>query len=644
MLKSEEEGTMATKQSDDKANQRSNDEVDDRIDDNDNNGDDDTDDDFQSCASNTPSNNEGQPLILRRSRAGPRREQDDEEEGEEQQNDDDEQQNLIPSNRTTSRRRNDGNNRQRRRRRSTIPTRISVTALLLEADSSPFSNLIDQCLFFGCGLGSSLSYIATLSALVYFKMLYGANSFVFLNAAVFLPLLPISLAQARWDQYLDQQYRSRRTFLVRGIVAFGMILWGTSQMALDTATVTTTSSLSSAIQNTLWQGIGSAILYGTLNQMASFVITSTDINVGSGGGGDSLKATVSAGVQASALLALALSLLTGFNGDTPEGRDHFSIFLWWITTVESICCGMFSWLLLRRPMVAASMLRRDYSIRSDEDIGNDDENNDHGHNSDEESPLLLNDNDDNDEDTLECEMPLLDSVSSSTNGSGLSNHISDVGDDDQNVPLRRRLFDSSSISQHSGGQRPHGRNQRRRSPIELSYSQLWKKTRECCLVLVGTLIPSFLVGSWFTRVETDWMQLAQVLFYVRIASDFVGRLATICVPPKSVPCLTWTMALRYIPVICFFLNSKQEGAEVLIEDTIPGMGNVNDLLSIFLVAVIAFQSGYLVTGCFQLAPLALPVEHRESNQSKQASMLTVAFSISAILGLLSSFALIAIGV
>jgi hypothetical protein len=143
------------------------------------------------------------------------------------------------------------------------------------------------------------------------------------------------------------------------------------------------------------------------------------------------------------------------------------------------------------------------------------------------------------------------------------------------------------------------------------YGQLWKHSKNVCLVLLATLIPSFLVGSWFTRVETDWMELALILFYVRIAADFTGRLATLWLSPRSVLCLMWTATIRFTPVVTFFLNSKREGPERIFgNNNILGMGNssLSDALSIILVAMIAFQSGYLVTGCFQLVPLGLPAK------------------------------------
>jgi hypothetical protein len=468
-----------------------------------------------------------------------------------------------------------------------VPTTSSSPSSLLE--THPISSrlnthpstiardgtLLEQCLFFGCGLGTSICYIATLSSLVYFKLLYGADSFVYLNLAVYLPLLPVSLAQARWDQYYDVQFQSRRTFLVRGIVGFFLGLLGTIQMIPRRGGHTHHSSSSSSssgggmtllVLHALLQGTGGAILYGTLNQLASFVST---------GDGRKLKTAVSAGVQASALVVLAVSLLTGFG---VHNASRFPLFLGCITAIELVCLFLFLWLLLARPIVAAAMTRRDSSL------------------------VRSNDNDVDQDDAMVMRTPLIDSHPASL---------------------------SSSSSRQNGT-----------SAMELSFAELLRRSGSCCWVLFVTLVPSFLVGSWFTRVQTNWMALASWLFYIRIASDFLGRLATILVPPRTLTCLNWTCLVRLVPVTLFFLNAHT--ATQLVP---AGDGPAADLFSIVLVAIIAFLSGYLVTGCFQLAPMGLDDwQVREANVAKQASLLTVAFSISAIGGLLSSFTFMALGV
>ena len=127
------------------------------------------------------------------------------------------------------------------------------------------------------------------------------------------------------------------------------------------------------------------------------------------------------------------------------------------------------------------------------------------------------------------------------------------------------------------------------------------------------------------------MELASYLFYIRIAFDLLGRLATVAVPPRSIYCLASTTFLRLIPVALFFFNAHRASP-------------LGDGLSMVLVAVIAFLSGYLVTASFQLAPLGLDWDVRQAHAVKQASLLTVAFAISAIIGLVSSFLLMFMGV
>lgn len=219
----------------------------------------------------------------------------------------------------------------------------------------------------------------------------------------------------------------------------------------------------------------------------------------------------------------------------------------------------------------------------------------------------------------------------------------------EQLPLRPSIpSESQSLSTSTGTSS---------ASLNISTCDLWYYSQSCCVTLAFTLAPSFLVGSWFTRVQTDWMELAQILFYVRIGSDLVGRFATMVLPPPSGPfamqCLLWTAALRCVAVLVFFLNAGQ--ILPLLWSTGKNSSNngeelyrtndqsSRDYLSIVLVATIAFFSGYLVTSCYQLAPQQLPPEARPLYLAKQASLLTVAFSVSALTGLITSFVLIIIG-
>jgi len=477
--------------------------------------------------------------------------------------------------------------------------------------------LLEQSLFFLAGLGSSIGYISTLSSLVYFKILYGANSFVYLNCAVFLPLLPISLAQVTWDAHYDLLYQSRVTFLFRGIVGYAFIISGTVGIIFfakgcrgmpiedDYDYHSHVGELWWVIVHALQQGIGGAILFGQLNQMASFVQNqiTTDHIFDSGGTNQfdenealqkKFKATVSAGVQASALVVLVASIFSGFG--TMNG-NYFDIFMGWILLVEIICFLAILWLLLGRPRIRVSMLRRDSAMRELTRFSSDLE---------EFNELLP---------SLEsCDNPLSDCIA----------------DDSEHDRMRLPLLQTPPSPDGSGG---GGGEQ----TTMLTLKQMLYHSRLACLGLVLTLVPSFLVGSWFTRVETDWVELAQVLFYVRIGSDLMGRFATILVPPSSLRFAVWVAGLRIVAVVVFFANAS---SKIPLLDTWD-----RDALSIGTVALVAFFSGYLVTAFYQLAPQQLPgtPRVRAANAAKQSSLLTVAFSVSAIGGLVASFILIAAG-
>jgi len=265
----------------------------------------------------------------------------------------------------------------------------------------------------------------------------------------------------------------------------------------------------------------------------------------------------------------------------------------------------------------------------------------------------------------------------------------------QPLLLHRSTFLSSSFdgSRNSSSSSSSSSAAAANTSLEMSVRDLVYRSRYCCWGLGMTLIPSFLVGAWFTHVHTSWMYLAQILFYTRIGCDFLGRVSTILIPPTSIECVVRTALLRLLAVVVFFINasaSSSSSASSRIEQypyqyQYHYPQHQRDMVSILLVAVIAFCSGYLVTACYQLAPqqITLPtamddgttnttnhagadnigrhtenndeVERtrqsqqqlqllRNANATKQSAILTVAFSLSAICGLVLSFVFIAIGV
>jgi hypothetical protein len=220
----------------------------------------------------------------------------------------------------------------------------ATTTSEIPAERSRQAHPMAVVLFFFSAVGCTMGWTAVLSSFVYYSHVLGMNSYLYLNFAVFIPLFPITIAQARWDSYFDRRYKSLRSFSFRGIVGF----------AVSAATIAlvplASHNLVALCVLTALMGTASAVLQGILKQMASFVYPKCS----------RLPAAVTCGMQASAALVLAVSLATGF-GSTgkPQGLDNFYIS---IMVLVGICWISFHVLVSRCRDVFESMLRRDLSI------------------------------------------------------------------------------------------------------------------------------------------------------------------------------------------------------------------------------------------------------------------------------------------
>jgi MFS family permease len=201
--------------------------------------------------------------------------------------------------------------------------------------------VIETLLFFLSAVGCTIGCTAVLSNLVFYSDTLGLDSFLFLNVAVFAPMLPVTLAQALWDAKFDRRFQSLKSFLFRGTVGFFVTLlcllllpWASQSLVHLTVT-------------SVFLGLSSAVLHGMLKQMASFVYPHCGRS----------SASVNAGMQASGLLVLAVSLTYGFGGCTSkEGLN------WFYNTIAAmliVCWCCFQALLMCSHGVAQSMQRRD---------------------------------------------------------------------------------------------------------------------------------------------------------------------------------------------------------------------------------------------------------------------------------------------
>ena len=199
-------------------------------------------------------------------------------------------------------------------------------------------------LFFFSAVGCTIGWTAVLSNLVYYSAILGMNSYLYLNVAVFIPLFPITMAQAKWDSYFDQRFQSLRSFSFRGVVGFSVTIATVALVPLASDSITALSILAALM------GTASAVLHGMLKQMASFIYPNCA----------RLPAAVASGMQASAIFVLLVSLATGFgsSGDS----DSIMIFYSLIAVLTGLCWICFHLLMSRCQDVSVSMSRRDTSF------------------------------------------------------------------------------------------------------------------------------------------------------------------------------------------------------------------------------------------------------------------------------------------
>eukprot|EP00565_Helicotheca_tamesis_P008454 CAMPEP_0185724424 /NCGR_PEP_ID=MMETSP1171-20130828/915_1 /TAXON_ID=374046 /ORGANISM="Helicotheca tamensis, Strain CCMP826" /LENGTH=328 /DNA_ID=CAMNT_0028392275 /DNA_START=432 /DNA_END=1418 /DNA_ORIENTATION=- len=323
-------------------------------------------------------------------------------------------------------------------------------------------------------------------------------------------------------------------------------------------------------------GTASAILYGTLNQLASLIYPDSG----------ALPAAYTSGLQASAALVLITSLVTKF-GAADHGDNAQWTFYGTIGALVAISWLAFLSLIWNSRSVRRSMARRDSSMRSSLS-----ENDLTLLNVRSATPLLEDDIDDNDieqqQQTLVSSPPKIDTTQS---------------------PPSQVINDE-----------------------DVTFTFLWKRTWPCCLSLIITVASSMAVASSFNQAKStnpNNDSLPRILFYIRLFSDLLGRPATLLVQPGSDVCLGIVSALRLAFVPLFFLD-------------IDGVLKLDDWVMVLGVALFSFSSGYIATGCRQLAPNALSDTRVEVTVPKQSSLINVSFSLAILLGLLVTFILLLI--
>jgi len=348
--------------------------------------------------------------------------------------------------------------------------------------------------FFLAGVGSTVAWTAVLSNLVYYTSIFGTISFPVLNVAVYFPLLPTSLAQAFWDTHYDAMFGSLGAFSFRGSIAFFFMCITTLLIPLARHSLPLLTTMTFII------GTASAILYGTLNQLASLVFPDSG----------ALPAAYTSGLQASAGLVLITSLGTGFGGTQQHGGGVRAE--WEFYGVISVLVGV-SWFAFVRLISTSHSVRRSMDMR--------------------DSSLTQ-------QDIASLSAPFLD----------------DNSNNEAKESLGERMLSSSSSSSSLMDISP-SQPLPTISDTDVTFLFLWKRTWPCCASLIITVASSMAVASSFNQTKSTNPtsdSLPRILFYVRLFSDLLGRPATLLFPPRSVSCVGLITAARLIFVPLFFLD------------------------------------------------------------------------------------------
>ncbi|GFH44627.1 hypothetical protein CTEN210_01101 [Chaetoceros tenuissimus] len=403
----------------------------------------------------------------------------------------------------------------------------------------------DCILIFVASIGCTIPYTSVLSNLVFYTQTIGVKSYLILNIAIYGPMLPITILQTIWDGKFDSSYGSYNTYFFRGNIGFLLSLICLLMMPFI-------SHLMGLSIVAFFMGLASSVLHGMLKQMASFIYP----------GCGRLAASVAAGMQASALPTLAISLWTGFG--RCESKDGIFAFYFYIAVILVLCWICFQVLITKCLGVRKGMERHD-SLLSFHD----------------ESQTNLLSEDETDQ----------------------NNGMEETTD----VSLDEDLYEA------------------------LTMKQLWKKSRVAVMIIIMTVASSMTVAGWLNRVQSENptnQAFPQVLFYVRLFGDLLGRPATLYYAPSSLSShlkLATSIRLLFLPLFFVYVNTN----------FLPK----KDIAAIFGIFAFAFSSGYLVTCSYQLAPLLLDNEERGRNLTKQNGLINVCFSFSILLGFALTFAI-----
>lgn len=437
-------------------------------------------------------------------------------------------------------------------------------------------------------MGVAVGFSAILASLVYFKALYGPTSFLYINLAVYGPSLPTAIIQSRFDSVNDRSFGSRKSFLVRAIFYF-----------TGSAAALTCIPLSSPDDFVLLMVLG--LIVGTLSGLAYGSFYQLVSTIKSDG---KLQATFAMGYQGAGVIVFLIQLLFHFTSDVVSDPD-----LWYFFTaaglVEMVSLSAYVYLHCKSEALANAFLLHDRSVAMRPVIHTQDTTiysrmsfsiGEEGRQSILNSLVV-------DNDPIVTERDTIGTVQSTTD------QLSSVG--------------AVVHNKEEEQEEEEGENKKHTEAEEqLSFKEVAHRIWPCMLALFFTIFSNLFVMAFYTFVpSSNGAELGQILFFVKLFSDMLGRPSTVLCPfVKTTRLLLIGTFLRFAAVPVFFIYT--------FTDIIPR----NDWVFCICVGVFSYTAGYLNTVCYQLAPNML-----QGNGAKIANVINTVFHAAIFMSLVGSF-------
>ncbi len=342
-------------------------------------------------------------------------------------------------------------------------------------------SLLLQLSFVFISFGYMLPWTALGSLISYYKFNYGANFYVKIYCAYYLPGLPIALLQYRYDEYLDGVYGSKNTYMFRGVFSFTCsalilfsMLWFTTEMHLI------------ALFTLL--GICSWMCHGTASMMASMYPKA-------------VIAYLQIGFRCPEIYIIGVNVFVDLGRDaTIKGLDLF-----YKLTGLIVLLGLICWIL-----VAGSNTSRLFFADKDKRMLADDPQ--------ERQPLIAKINSNN---------------SSSSGKSGYE--VGEVDDSRSAAEIRKSAAQESPYMGNtqqrqalyiSQTKSPLGHARKLLSDIKAASQrdEMMFELMPLCGALILTIWGSIFQAAFFAYVESpNGRNIEQILYFTRLVCDLLGR-------------------------------------------------------------------------------------------------------------------------